>query len=487
MAARFIIAVVVIVSGACAFCEDTQPLFRFVHITDSHCTFPEDMEKTKDFGGRIYSRSFEIFEGALKYVEDEVKPAFVVHTGDILENGGWGSGLRAMQKVKEMTDGRSFRFFPVFGNHDVVAEKFERVFGPCNYMFACGNTLFVILSTWNEYTPFYQRSSDIPMGILYQLDDLLMDWNGNVVLAVHHPLRCHQDEEGWARVVNHEQVIALLERHGGVALVLQGHTHIFMQQTVENIAYVTGPGLVNIWPQADGKLGHGMLVYDVYPDRMEVVLHGAASTDDAINGVFCVSEDLQFTIPLPRNASVPANYQEGLWKRSLPAAVHRYDVELERGTKPVVKYLFNGWRFDIDRENKGMELGWHKGDADDSEWRQLTRTHLRHLRLAPEGYEGFVWYRMTLTIPEELRGNKLQLVLGSINDCDETYLNGTSIGKTGAFPPDEIDPKTRTISRVYTMPAELLNYGGENVISVRVYYVTDRGGIRGMPHVRIAR
>jgi len=449
--------------------------------------FPQDLDKANDFGGRIYSRSFDIFAGALTYLEQGVKPAFVVHTGDTVENGGWQSGLATMQKARDMAAGSGSRFFPVFGNHDSSGEVFEQVFGLDTYTVTCGNTLFIALRCLNYFPVLGERSQHIPKSVLYQLDDLLTRWPGNVVLFMHEPLRCDAAEESWALVGNHELVISLLERHGNVAMVLQGHTHFFFRQRAGGIEYVTAPGLVNANNVPDRSLCHGMLVYDVYPDRIECSLHGAPSTDAAVKGGYRASAEVRFTVPLSRQASLGADTAAGLRPRSWPLAVDRYDAEIEEGCDPVAFCLFNGWRFRTDPEDRGKELGWHGHDLDASTWKQVKEVYLGNPweTYLAKGYDGYAWYRIAFTVPEGLRGMQLEVVLGRIDDCDETYLNGTLVGRTGAFPPEKSTAETAKVSRLYRLPPDLLQYGTENVLAVRVFDSGGTGGLLGLPYVRI--
>ena len=489
VAALSVLALSICAIRASGASEQAAPLFCFAHVSDTHCMFTKDQDKAHDFGGRIYSRSLDIFAGGLTYLEDDVKPAFLIHTGDIVENGGWESGRETMQKAKDMTSGKSFPFFPVFGNHDNSARKFEQVFGLGNYTFTYGTTMFIVLQCLNEFPTLSLRSLHVPKDVLYQLDDLLTKWRGNVVISMHEPLRCHEDEERWARVANHDLIIKILERHGNVAMVLQGHTHLYYRKRVNGIEYVTAPGLVNINKQADKALGHPMLVYNVYPDRIECRLHGAPSTDAAAKGAFIASKDVSFTVSLPRKAALHGKYKEGLRPRRLPNALARYDAAIEAGFNPIAFYLFRGWRFRTDPEDRGKELGWLKENADVSAWKPVKLVYLRNPweTYLARNYDGFAWYRITFTVPEALRGKELQFIPGQIDDCDETYLNGVLIGKTGDLPPDKIKPDTTKIRRAYAFPAEVLKYGQENTLAVRVFDAGGKGGMLGLPHVRINR
>jgi len=72
------------------------------------------------------------------------------------------------------------------------------------------------------------------------------------------------------------------------------------------------------------------------------------------------------------------------------------------------------------------------------------------------------------------------LLLGKIDDYDETFLNGERIGRKGRIT-DGRDRSnlgdTYQEIRAYYIPEYLLNYGSRNLISVRVYDGFMHGGI----------
>jgi hypothetical protein len=82
-------------------------------------------------------------------------------------------------------------------------------------------------------------------------------------------------------------------------------------------------------------------------------------------------------------------------------------------------------------------------------------------------YNGTAWYRKQFTIPKELEGEDLVLVLGKIDDFDHTYFNGKWIGSTNSY--DK--------SRIYTIPSELFRAGAVNILLVYVQDTQQRGGI----------
>jgi len=99
------------------------------------------------------------------------------------------------------------------------------------------------------------------------------------------------------------------------------------------------------------------------------------------------------------------------------------------------------------------------------------------------GLDGFAWYRRPFHVPPELAGQTLVLLLGKIDDADQTYLNGRLIGKTGIMPPGpfRIGSDDYQNLRAYTMPASSLSASGENVLAVRVFDGFLHGGIYSVP------
>ena len=90
------------------------------------------------------------------------------------------------------------------------------------------------------------------------------------------------------------------------------------------------------------------------------------------------------------------------------------------------------------------------------------------------GYAGVAWYRTRFTLPPVPAGRTVgrsdsrtaTLELGKIADADETFLNGVKIGQTTGG----------NEYRRYSFSPDALNWGGENVLAVRVSG-TGSGGI----------
>jgi beta-galactosidase/beta-glucuronidase len=85
-----------------------------------------------------------------------------------------------------------------------------------------------------------------------------------------------------------------------------------------------------------------------------------------------------------------------------------------------------------------------------------------------KNYDGSAWYRKQFTIPKEMAGEDLVLMLGKIDDSDKTFLNGKLIG-TSFEKYDKI--------RIYHIPMNVFKPGEINTLIV---FVEDPRGVGGI-------
>ena len=140
--------------------------------------------------------------------------------------------------------------------------------------------------------------------------------------------------------------------------------------------------------------------------------------------------------------------------------------------------LSGTWRF-----KTGDNKAWAESSFDDSRWQEL-RVPLMWDAQGYKDYDGFAWYRVKFKVPAEFAGKRLVLLLGKIDDNDETYLNGELIGRTGSMRRklggDNLNNDYQQL-RAYSIPPSVLIRGQENTIAVRVLDVWMHGGIYDGP------
>ena len=134
------------------------------------------------------------------------------------------------------------------------------------------------------------------------------------------------------------------------------------------------------------------------------------------------------------------------------------------------------WKF-----KTGDDPAWSSEQFDDSNWQMIKAGALWEVQ-GYDIYDGFAWYRTTVIIPSSLKAKAqkyggLLLNLCRIDDTDETFFNGQSIGQTGKFPPDY--EGKYNILREYEIPLASIRWDQPNTIAVRVYDFSGGGGIYG--------
>lgn len=91
-------------------------------------------------------------------------------------------------------------------------------------------------------------------------------------------------------------------------------------------------------------------------------------------------------------------------------------------------------------------------------------TYFQHAGLP--NFNGIVWFRKEINLPDSWAGKGAMLYLGKIDDQDTTWVNGVQVGGMFSF----AEPRN------YAVPASALR-PGRNVIAVRVL---DTGGLGGL-------
>lgn len=126
------------------------------------------------------------------------------------------------------------------------------------------------------------------------------------------------------------------------------------------------------------------------------------------------------------------------------------------------------WRVEFDQADSGMDGDRPRwtGDIDDaSSWYKMNVPAAMHDD-GMDNYDGIVWFRKEVTLPEHWAGHDLTLHLGKVDDDDVTWFNGAVVGST----------RGNTVQRTYTIPAALVT-GSKAVIAVKVF---DKGGTGGL-------
>ncbi len=141
--------------------------------------------------------------------------------------------------------------------------------------------------------------------------------------------------------------------------------------------------------------------------------------------------------------------------------------------REVYRRKVSQWWSRLEQRDPGSRgRGWARPDFDDGGWKKIT---VPATWSTPdlEPFDGVVWLRHVVQLPETWAGQDLRLELGPIDDMDTTWFNGRRVGGLESM-------GLWKTPRKYRVPGNLV-HAGRNVIAVRVVDIGGLGGIRGTP------
>jgi hypothetical protein len=264
------------------------PLWSFAWVSDMHLD-----------GSRL-----EYISKTMRYIQAELKPHFVLLTGD--NNAQTAPSADAQHP--ESVGVRQQRFLKAFLEEhlktpyvlvtaDNWVEGFDQVFGPHQYSFDCGGLHFVLLDPDRMYHgapsgPEYEGLSVFEKATWNWLrQDLERHRQTPTIVALHEPI-CPPT------FLDAPPLRALVEHNSNVVAVLQGHLHVDMDRRCNGVAYLVAPAL--------GKLpAKAMKLVQVYPRGLVVrTIHY-----DESSGRFEMlgrRQAIEIALPLRDKLSVPA-------------------------------------------------------------------------------------------------------------------------------------------------------------------------------------
>ena len=176
----------------------------------------------------------------------------------------------------------------------------------------------------------------------------------------------------------------------------------------------------------------------------------------------------------PIQAWLDADTLRQHFPEELQRTVFFQDDEMVRSIQRANMMAQNRWQKMLTDTDPGFADHYADRDYDDSQWllksafntvngRQLSQNLTRDFR-----YTGSFWARQHIIVDAAHAGQKCRLLVGTLYDADQTYVNGRQVGSTGyQYPP-----------RRYTIPEGVL-VEGDNALSVR--FVTKGGAPHFIP------
>ena len=259
--------------------QDNTCLFSFVHLSDTHCLKeyekpPHLLARTsfrigrRRFHWRDSANSFSILQNAVEYINQKIKPNFLIHTGDITECGK----LADLETAKNLLAKLSCPHYPLMGDNDgKTHSNYVKVFGQRCSSFDCQNWHIVILSVYPDNV---------------ELNWLRRDLSENIgkptILATHHLIvgnfalllieKCLKIKLFMPRA---GEVLKILRNYPSVKLVLSGHCHTNFHWEKYGINFISTAALVEV--------PHRFKLFRVYRDKIMTTLFTADTAKDVFN------------------------------------------------------------------------------------------------------------------------------------------------------------------------------------------------------------
>lgn len=152
-------------------------------------------------------------------------------------------------------------------------------------------------------------------------------------------------------------------------------------------------------------------------------------------------------------------------------ALQRLREARQGGARPTLEDLQAEWWANLERVDLGSRESWNREELDETGWETTQEPGGWNARHAD--YDGVVWYRRTVEIPQEWVGRDLVVELGPIDDFDDFWADGQHWGKTHE------DGRWST-PRQYHIAAKLVA-DARLVLAVRAVDSGGGGGFHGAP------
>ena len=179
----------------------------------------------------------------------EPKPAFILQTGDLVENPGKLKQWAEFDRITAVLRSQGIAYYPARGNHDNnhngeyeqrVTEPFRAGGNKLYYAFDKGNLRFIALDTEQELKPGKGTKPGSPQYEWLQSELQNARAEHKFVIPFFHKAAFSVGEHGSTDKV--QKGLHPLFRQYGVTLVFQGHDHIYYRTVRDGITYVVAGG-----------------------------------------------------------------------------------------------------------------------------------------------------------------------------------------------------------------------------------------------------
>lgn len=131
------------------------------------------------------------------------------------------------------------------------------------------------------------------------------------------------------------------------------------------------------------------------------------------------------------------------------------------------------WQFRVDKDNKGLELGWQGRETPEPDQWKPIQIGKHWEGLGYPALDGWAWYRIDVDVPENWSGATSYLCIEGADDFYEMFVNGELVGTGG----DIANKKTAFEDKASYDISRLVKPGKKLSVSIRVYDWYGAGGL----------
>jgi len=131
------------------------------------------------------------------------------------------------------------------------------------------------------------------------------------------------------------------------------------------------------------------------------------------------------------------------------------------------------WKFKLDPKNIGEKDKYYASSFSDSKWADI-KTDKVWEKQGYKKYDGYAWYRLKHNVPEKLKGKKIILTLGAVDESCVVYINGKKVGEFTYN--EKVNPDSWKQPLLFDVSQYIIP-GSANTFVIKVQDVEGAGGL----------
>jgi len=186
--------------------------------------------------------------------------------------------------------------------------------------------------------------------------------------------------------------------------------------------------------------------------------------------------EIVFRVPGQDKPAQPAKHPLQKWREDYYRETFEIPAEWKQLPDPLPGPL-DAWVFRLDPLERGMKEEWYRTNVNEADWLPVRVPSFWAESKDIGDYQGYAWYRTRFEVPEAWKGRPIRLLFGSVDEQAWVYVNGRLVREHTEKSEGKRFVELWETPFAVDVPPEIVEYGGKNVLAVRVHNSTANGGI----------